>query len=58
MAVATEETYVNSNRRFIRLCFQVLGQSLRAKHLQDLAVGAGDVHMPESLLRKMAERQS
>ena len=52
MAVATEETYVNSNRRFIRLCFQVLGQSLRAKHLQDLAVGAGDVHMPESLLRK------
>ena len=25
---------------------------LREKHLQDLAVGAGDVHMPESLLRK------
>ena len=24
----------------------------REKHLQDLAVGAGDVHMPESLLRK------
>lgn len=25
---------------------------LREKHLQDLAVGAGDVHMPEALLRK------
>jgi site-specific recombinase XerD len=25
---------------------------LREKHLQDLAVGAGDVHMPETLLRK------
>ena len=25
---------------------------LPAKHLQDLAVGAGDVHMPEALLRK------
>jgi integron integrase len=25
---------------------------LREKHLQDLAVGAGDVHMPESLARK------
>lgn len=25
---------------------------LREKHLQDLVVGAGDVHMPESLLRK------
>jgi len=25
---------------------------LREKYLQDLAVGAGDVHMPESLLRK------
>ena len=25
----------------------------REKHLQDLVVGAGDVHMPESLLRKM-----
>jgi integrase len=24
----------------------------REKHLQDLAVGAGDVHIPESLLRK------
>ena len=26
--------------------------STHEKHLQDLAVGAGDVHMPESLLRK------
>ena len=26
--------------------------SARQKHLQDLAVGAGDVHLPESLLRK------
>jgi integron integrase len=26
--------------------------NLREKHLQDLAVGAGDVHMPEALLRK------
>ncbi len=27
-------------------------EHLRGKHLQDLAVGAGDCHMPETLLRK------
>lgn len=27
MAMATEETYINWNRRFIRFCFQMLGQS-------------------------------
>jgi len=27
-------------------------EKLRDRHLQDLAVGTGDVHLPESLLRK------
>ncbi|MFZ9937638.1 MAG: phage integrase N-terminal SAM-like domain-containing protein [Luteolibacter sp.] len=30
MAVATEETYLYWNRRFIRICFQILCQSPRA----------------------------